>query len=112
MFTSDKFSAVDLLVEVGFFGFAMFVALIPTSIVLIAIAKVTPELEENDRVFVIVGLVVALLMSGAVRFGLFAKDLTKNLDSFGEYFAALVGVAVLGLGVWAVGQLKGAPAKE
>lgn len=106
-FTNEGFSLIQLLVEIGSFGFALYVALIPSALAVVALLHNFPELEQNHRALAGLALAIALLLGAAIRFGLFAEGLTTNLDAFGTFFTAFVGAAVVFAGFWVAGRFRG-----
>ena len=89
---------VQFLVEVGFYGFACYVAV---WIVLPAVLFLLERLEQatgRETTDVAAGLIIgaAVLGGGAlIRYVVFAPGLTQNLDAIGTAFGALIGLVVL-----------------
>lgn len=97
-FISDVGGLVQFLMEVGFFGFACYVAafiFVPLTVAgLEALERGTNRQTTDIGGGILVG--AALLGGGAlVRFGVFAPGFTEDLDAIGSTFLALLGLAVL-----------------
>lgn len=88
----------QFLVEVAFYGFASYIAMfLVLPVVLGAVAgleKATNRTSTKAATVVVVAL--GALGGGAlVRFGLFAPNVTKDLDGIGTAFGVIVGIAIL-----------------
>jgi hypothetical protein len=89
---------VQFLVEVGFYGFACYMAaFVFVPLVTLILTKLEEATQRTTTdAFGIILLGIALLGGGAlIRFGLFAEGLTEGLDAIGTAFGALVGFAIL-----------------
>jgi hypothetical protein len=89
---------VQFLVEVGFYGFACYIAafvFVPLLIMALTSLEKATRRTTTDA-FAIVAVGIAVLGGGAlIRFGLFAEGLTEDLDAIGTAFGAFVGLIVL-----------------
>jgi hypothetical protein len=88
----------QFLVEVAFYGFASYIAMfLVLPVVLAAVAgleKATRRTSTKATTVVIVAL--GGLGGGAlVRFGLFADDVTRDLDGIGTAFGVICGIVIL-----------------
>lgn len=103
-FTSDTFTLLDLLVEIGALGVALYIAVVPLGFILALFMMALPSLSDRAIIGLAIGgeLVLALVL----RFGLFADGLTEDLDAVGTGFLALVGVAVALACFYGVSQLR------
>ena len=91
---------VQFFVEVGMYGFACYcsvwIILPVVMMILTGLEKVTSRETTDLAVGIVLG--VTVLGGGAlVRWGLFHPRVTKDLDTIGTAFGALLGVAVLAI---------------
>lgn len=105
-FTTDDFTLPQLLLELGIFGVAMYMAFIPAAVVVLGLSKLWPELEQDDRYIVGALIGTALVLALVLRFVVFAPDVNEDLDAFGQGFLMFCGFLVAAAALWAVGHLK------
>jgi hypothetical protein len=100
-FVSANGGIVAVLAEIGVFGFACYVGVIPAMVLLLVVGEGLQRLEmaahrkTKDSVAIGVSIVIALGVAIVIRLVVFAPGLTDDLDTFGQAFTASVGVVVL-----------------
>lgn len=105
-FTTDNFTLPQLLIELGTFGFAMYAAFIPASVVFLGLCKLWPELEQDDRYSVGALIGTALVLALVIRFAVFDPGVNDDLDAIGQGLLMFCGFLVAAAALWAVGHLK------
>ncbi len=88
---------VSILVQVGVFAFACYIAVIPAVLVLSAFDALGESIkrETKEAVQLVVGIVLILLFALLIRLFVFYDGIGTDFDAFGRAFAAAVGVAAL-----------------
>lgn len=91
---------VNLLVQVGIMGFALYISLfiaVPIALGLLHVLHTSTKRESTDTATAVILVVILIATALFVRFGLFYDGIGKpgDLDGVGTAFTALVGVAVL-----------------
>lgn len=101
----DRATVATIVSELGLFGVAMYVALVPACLVLAAVTTSwPPDLRGNDRSSVSVMLLLTFVLALLVRFQLFGGS-PGDLQVEGS-LAALVVVVVAGWGLRTLQQLR------
>ncbi len=100
----------QFLVEVAFYGFACYIACfvtLPIALFVISSMDRATKRESSTATLAVV-VAIGVLGGGALfRFGLFAKDVTHNLDGIGTAFGVICGLVILLIPVGAFWYLKG-----
>lgn len=99
-FVNSNGGPVYILVQIGIFGFACYVAYIPAAIILLgfigAFEKATNR-DTTDTAQITLAAIIAIVIALFVRFGLFYEGIGEpgDLDAFGTVFTACVGALIL-----------------